>query len=78
MTGATAYGINGSPTNLQFLLAFGDQTLAGSIDSAASWTDIWSVYRTFADGAFGVSPIADVIITAFPDLGLLYSRPITS
>lgn len=75
-TSPTVYGINGWPTNRQFVIAFGANVLAYSTDGGTTWTNNWTGYNTFK--ATGFNGGGGTIVTALPDLGGYYSRAVTT
>lgn len=75
-SGTELRGIWQWPTDSAFGLLFGDGELEYTIDTYATYVDMYSAYSTFASGAYGAG--GTVIIGAWIDLGQHYIRPVAS
>lgn len=72
--GGDVYGWSQFPSDPAFALAYGDQTLAYTTDTGATWEDLWSDYDTWRSGEYGSE--GTVVVTCLPDLSVKYPVPI--
>jgi hypothetical protein len=76
--GGTAWGLNGSPQNSEFLLVFGPSTLKYTTTfGTAAWADLYSTYETeLVDDEFDGG--GTDLVSAQIDLNQLYNQEVTT
>ncbi|MBX3081725.1 MAG: hypothetical protein KF716_08815 [Anaerolineae bacterium] len=72
--GGDVYGWSQFPSDPAFALAYGDQTLAYTTDTGATWEDLWSDYDTWRSGEYGTE--GEIVVSCLPDLSIKYPVPI--